>query len=355
MSSPEAAAVTTRWTSEDGKWSTMMRYARSASTPAIVHLADEVAVRATLESAPLASLVLNLNDMIDSRQAEPLRDFSSALASTMFGRVTDPASASPAPGPVASSLPLCVPAPDLIMPGTGVVEEAIGRSMAELLALAVPAVYPGSRAVLADGLYFVDADGRSERVQISGSDLESADGIGVFALYFPGRINMATARLDEGRPERFCRAPAEVLFARRAEDGSLAEAHRIVVDHDAIASDVLKLSFADADLTGDPPHIRVRHVGLYGTDRWRGSVEWETVIAGDPPLPTGRVPLMFSHARRDKSRTTDGAFVVTGRPEGGIELSTLEQHTWGFSTRTVVVPVDSTGVLRGTPMLDRLP
>ena len=234
------------------------------------------------------------------------------------------------------------------------VRQSLGSSAAAVLELAIPRAYPGSRAVLGDALWIVDSTGKAERAEVQLGQVESLQDVVLFALSFPGRVTEASSRLEDGRSERFCRAASEVVFARRGDDSALAEAHRIVVDEEAIVSDITTLSFGSPELTGEPPQIRLRHVGVYATDRWRGSVHWETIIDGDPPQPARRVPLTFGHRLRSGTESSEGTLVITNRARESIELSTLEQHDWGFSTRRLAVPLDSSGALPGARILGGL-
>ena len=123
---------------------------------------------------------------------------------------------------------------------------------------------------------------------------------------------------------------------------------------EASLSEISTIKRSEPDLTGEPPYLRVRYAAVYATDRSRGSIEWEAIVGDDPPRSARRVPLTFTRQARDVDVTDGGYVIITGRPPGGIELSTLERHDWGFSTRTILVPLDSSGVLPGARILDRL-
>ena len=351
---PDSTTSITRWQSENGKYAAMMRYHPPSTTPALVHLADVMSIETIAESTPLASLTLALDHLIESSSTQERRDVESALAATMFGRATDPANETDAPRTAAATLARCeTETPDPVVPSTD------GRAMfdeptARLLELAIPAVYPGSRLALGDGAWIVDSVGRSERVTLGRGDFASGSGIVVFAIGFPGRIAVAVQRLEGGVPDRYCGAPAELLFARRNDDGSLGEAHLVPVDREASWSEISTIIRSEPALTGEPPYLRVRYEAVYVTDRSRGSIEWEAIVGDDPPRSTRRVPLTFTQQARDDDITEKGYVIITGRPAGGIELSTLEQHDWGFSTRTMLVPLDSSGVLPGARILDQL-
>ncbi len=346
------AGTTTRWSSIDGKWFSMMQYAPDATTPSVVHLADVAALKSIFASAPFAQLVLGLNQLVETEDTDGPRDLHAALAATMYGRPTE-ATMVPVAGDV-SSVPTCSAAPDMILEGGDMVQQSLGASATALLEAAIARAYPGSRAVVGDALWIVDPTGKAERAEVQLGQVESLQDVVLFALSFPGRVREASTRLEEGRAERFCRAASEVVLARRGDDGALAEAHRIVADEEAIVSDITTLSFGSPELTGEPPQIRLRHVGVYATDRWRGSVHWETIIDGDPPRAARRVPLTFGHRVRSGTESSEGTLVLTHRSRTSIELSTLEQHGWGFSTRRLSVPVDSAGALLGARILGGL-
>lgn len=350
----DSATGVTRWRSEDGKWSARMRYGRFAATPDVLHLADESGLAGVLASTPLAPFVLALNQFVESRDVGDLDDVSEVLRTTLFSRATDPANESPAPTAPSASLPFCVSElADPIVPGDGRIRTELTEPVATLLEAAIPAVYPGTRLVFGDGTWIVDSAGRSERVHLGRADVAGDEQAFVFAVEFPGRSAVAAQRLEDGVTDRYCRAPAELLFARGNHDGSLAGAHLVVVDQDAMASAISTIRLAPPSVVGDPAHIRVRHSASFAGDAWLGTIEWETVIAGVPPRATARVPLTFAHRPRDLDVTKDGYLVVTARPAGGIELSTLERNDWGYSTRKFVVPLDASGVLLGARVLDR--
>jgi hypothetical protein len=351
--SSDTSASITRWRSEDGNWTAFMRYDRLGSTPVLVHMADEATLAAIGESAPLAGYVLALNGVIETSAVPNAGAVSEVLATTMYRRATDPANETPSPRAPATPLELCAPErPDPILAATDRSLDGLAESEKSLLERAIPAVYPGSRLVIGDGMWVVSPSGVSER--ISFSDLGGVDSAGIVTgVDFVGRTAVAAQRMEDGVPDRFCRAPASLVLARPSSDGSLADARLIDVDPEALASDVLTIDAVEPD-AGAPGHIRVRYGAAYAATGWSGSIEWEAVVAEDPPRSTVRVPLLFSQHARGAEETLVGHLIVTGRPERGIELSTIEQKQWGFTTRTVVVPVDSTGVLLGTRILERL-
>jgi hypothetical protein len=352
--SADTTTSVTRWQSEDGKWTAVMRYGGRESTPAVVTLADETAVAELSSSAPLASYVLALNGLIESRDVPNVTDVDAVMRTTMFGRATDPANETPAPRAPATPVPLCAPErSDPIVLATPRSLDGFTESMKSLLERAIPAVYPGSHLEMGDGMWLVSAGGVSER--ISFTDVSGVDSAGIATgVSFRGRSSVAGQRMEDGVPDRFCRAPGEVLFARPNGDGSLADAHLVDVDPEALASDVLTIRVAEPDGLGEPGHVRVRYASGYVAQGWSGTIEWETVIAENPPRATVRVPLLFGQQAAASEGPQEGHLVVTGRPSGGIEVSTIEKKHWGFTTRTVIVPVDSTGVLLGARILERL-
>jgi len=348
----DTSASITRWRSEDGNWTAFMRYDRLGSTPVLVHMGDEATLAAIGASSPLAAYVLALNGVIEASDVPNAGAVSEVLATTMYRRATDPANETPSPR-ATTALELCTPErSDPILAATDRSLDGLTESVKSLLERAIAAVYPGSRLVTGDGMWVVSPTGVSERVSFSGMAGVDSAGI-VTGVDFPARTAVASQRMDDAVPERFCRAPAALLFARPSDDDSLADAHVVDVDAEALASDVLTIDVVEPD-AGTPGHIRVRYGAAYATTGWTGSIEWEAVFAEDPPRSTVRVPLLFSQHSQGAEEAVAGHLIVTGRPDGLIELSTIEQKQWGFSTRTVVVPVDSGGVLLGTRILERL-
>lgn len=206
---------------------------------------------------------------------------------------------------------------------------------------------------MGDGMWVVSPAGVSESITFS--EMVGVDSAGIVTgVNFRGRTLVATQRMEDAAADRFCRAPAGLLLARPNNDGSLADAHLVDVDPEALATDVLTIRVVEPDGSGAPAHIRVRYGAGYATTQWTGSIEWETVIADDPPRSTVRVPLRFAHHVRGGEEPADGYLVVTGRPENAIELATIERKQWGFTTRSIRVPIDSTGVLFGARILEQL-
>jgi hypothetical protein len=354
--SNDAKTSTTRWSSEDQKWTALMRYGRLGTTPIAVQLTEHPAVKSILASVPLAPLVLVMNDLVEPREVSNLKALTSMLEPAYFRRHTAPTSETATPLLLASQLPICEPVPDLIERGTDSRREELDDATRAVLMQAVARVYPGSQLVFGQGTWIVDSNGRSERLVMQSNELGMGgeEGVSVFAMHFPSRSALAAERMADARPDVFCRAPAEVLFVRRAEDGSLAEVHRVPIDHEAIASEISTFEVSPANVIGDPPHIRVRYTAVYATDRWTGSIDWEAVIADDPPQPVVRVPLQFALQTHGSEEVRGGTIVMTGRPTGSVELSTLEQYDWGHTTRTILVPIDSSGVLLGARILTAL-
>ncbi|HUQ81448.1 MAG TPA: hypothetical protein VM076_09935 [Gemmatimonadaceae bacterium] len=352
---PGSESAVTRWRSVDGKWGALMRYGRHGSTPTLVTLTDATSLAAVSSSTPLASVALALNQLAEDRDLPVDGDVTAVIGDIMYGRATDGTHQTPVPRASTSAPALCEPErlDPVLLAKPGSLDEFSAPTLA-LLEKAIPAVYPGSQLALGDGMWIVDSDGRTERVRLKRSESADTpqDGV-VYAVQFPGRLAVAQQRLEDGVPDQYCRAPAELLFARANEDGSLAEANRIAVDQEAIASEISTISLFEPGSVSAEPQARVRYTALYASAQSTGSMEWEAIILDDPPRTTGRVPLLFEQHARGESEAKGGYVVVTGRPAGGIELSTLEQYKWGFMTRTFVVPVDASGVLLGAKILDR--
>src|SRR6185295_18451277 len=149
--------------SEDGKWTTAMEYGRLGTTPTHVQLRDETALIAIGESAPLASYVLALNGFIESREVPNVDDIGDVLATTMFGRATDPANETSPARPLAAALPMCKSErSDPVLLAKPHSLEQFSASTIALLQRAIPAVYPWSHLELGDGTWLVDSTGFSE-------------------------------------------------------------------------------------------------------------------------------------------------------------------------------------------------
>ena len=344
----------TRWRSADGKWGAVMRYAAEANAPRFLHLSDATALAEIASSTPLASLALAFNQLVESDDVGPLYDVDEVLRTTMYGRATDRANETASPTAPSLTLPPCEPEriDPIMLARPGAPDESASPTTV-LLERAIPVVYPGSRLAVGDGMWIVDSTGRSERVHVGQGDGADPSAGVLYSIQFPGRVTVAMQRLEDGVPDRHCRAGAELIFARANDDGSLAQAHRVPVDQEALVSEISRISLFEHATTGDEPQARVRYTAGYAGKDWTGSVEWEAIVVGDPPRPVARVPLMFEHRAQGAEEPASGYIVLTGRPAGGIELSTLEQHRWGFATRTFVVPLDATGALLGARIHDR--
>jgi hypothetical protein len=352
--SSDTTATITRWRSDDGKWTAFMRHDRLGSTPTLVRMGDEETLAGIGESSPLASYVLALNGVIEARDVPNADVVGDVLGATMYRRATDPANETPSPRAPTTPLESCAPErSDPMAAARHGSLDGLTAAVRSLLERAIPAVYPGSRFVMGDGMWVVSPAGVSESIVFS--EMVGVDSAGIVTgVNFRGRTLVATQRMEDAVADRFCRAPAGLLLARPNNDGSLADAHLVDVDPEALASDVLTIRVVEPDGSGAPAHIRVRYGAGYATTLWTGSIEWETVIADDPPRSTVRVPLRFAQQVRGGEEPADGYLVVTARLKNAIELATIERKQWGFSTRSIRVPVDSTGVLLGARILERL-
>ncbi len=346
-------ASTTRWISKDGHWSASMSYDRLATTPAMVQLGDEQALDTVRTQAPLAAEVLALNEVGTGRRdgAQFNQELENALASQMLGRPTDPALETPAPRAAPDVAPLCEGVPDIVLQ-EGTIPRWMDSAIVADVRQAIPMAYPGARLVTGSELWMAGSTGGNMRMRLGPRD--AVDDVSVYAIWFPTRADMAQQRLRDRDPYAYCRAPAAILFMQRGPNGTVAEAHRIAVDDEAMASEITRLTIEPPDVTGGAGRVRVRFTAVHATDAWTGTIEWEGVVAGDPPRAVARVPLAFSLQPTGADDAVTGTLVLTARRKEGIEISTLEQHDWGAATRTFVVPLDADGALSGSRILTHL-
>src|SRR4029079_2606896 len=125
--------------------------------------------------------------------------------------------------PLAAALPMCKSErSDPVLLAKPHSLEQFSASTSALLQRAIPAVYPGSHLELGDGTWLVDSTGFSERIEFGRGDFALAsEGSVVVEARLPGRTTVAMQRLQDNVPDRLCRAPIEVMFARSNPDGSL--------------------------------------------------------------------------------------------------------------------------------------
>ena len=348
----ERQSTTTRWVSANHRWAALMRYGRLGASPVALELRDEPAVKAILSSAPLAPLILALSEVIAPGEVANFKELSARLAPALLNVVASTSDGTPAPASLGAAPSVCEPAPDLIEPNADRVDDETAEE--STLTRVLERAYPGSRLVFGHGTWLIDPAGRTERLVMRESGLHATAPIRVYGTSFPTRYRLAEERMRGGRPELFCSAHGDVLFARKADDGSLIDVKRVAVDSEALATDISMLALIPGAATGDMPHMRVRYTAAYSGERWTGAIEWEVTIAGDAPRAVRRIPIRFEQQARGSEEVRSGMLLVMGRLQGAIELATVEQYGRGYGTRTIRVPIDSSGVLYGTRLLERL-
>jgi hypothetical protein len=339
-----------RWNSGDERWTATMRYTRFKRIPDAMTVADRRAVRRIAASAPLGALILLLNDIEDARELEVPQRLTKALSNVQHFRGSEfawqsvaPRSSSPAPLGCRMALP------DLIEPGTPSAREELRHATAPTFERFVAAMYPKATTVWGDGSWLVDSAGFSERIGISA--LRVDDDLTAFAVSFPSRTAIARETLQDADPAKRCRAAAELLVVRTSL-GILTGMQRMTVDAAAPASHVSGLELVRDAAEG--ALVRVRHSSTYGNARWIGALEWETIAAGDSLQPTTRTLLRFELRHLDAGSESSGSILLTRRLPDAVELSTVERYEWAFATRTIVLPLDPSGVVEGTALLSRL-
>ena len=351
---PRDPITRTRWSSPDNRWGALMRYARPEKTPFDIQLMDRGRLANVAKTSAIAPTILVLNAVAESTDVLPvLDDVSYALKSIQSGRAMDASYETP------------VPASDVLLPRCERVRLQLGTktgsdpdslsalAQIRLLEGALAKAYRGSRLVLGESAWLVDSGG-AERVRFGPIASDEAARIVAVAVHYPSRQSIAAVRLRGGRPEAFCRATAELLIVQSLPNGELGNVHRIPIAEEAVASHISRIEIVPKNAAGDPAHIRIRYATTHGTFRWMGSLDWEGVIAGDPPRLRSRVPLGFEQISDEASSTKAGTLIITARSERSISLGTVEKYDWGFATRAISIPVAPNGVLDAVRMLDRL-
>ena len=351
---PRDPITRTRWSSPDNRWGALMRYARPEKTPFDIQLMDRGRLANVAKTSAIAPTILVLNAVAESTDVLPvLDDVTYALKSIQSGRAMDASYETPVPASDVL-LPRCERVRLQLGSNTGNAPESLfAPAQIRLLEGAFAKAYGGSRLVLGESPWLVDSSG-AERVRFGPIVSDEAARIAAVAVHYPSRQGIAAVRLRGGRPEAFCRATAELLIVQSLPNGELGNVHRIPIAEEAVASHISQIEIVPKNAAGDPAHIRIRYATTHGTFRWMGTLDWEGVIAGDPPRLRSRVPLGFEQIADETSSAKAGTLIITERSERSISLATVEKHDWGFATRAISVPVAPNGVLDAVRMLDRL-
>jgi hypothetical protein len=345
---------TTRWSSPDNRWGALMRYRRFGKTPFDVQLTESRRLAKVASTSPLAPTVLAMNGFTDSTDLPLNEDVSYVLKSIRLGREFDKSFETPVP--VSDVLlPVCArvrlqlgaqqqsPTNELFAGETGaVLEQALAKT------------YTRSRLVIGEATWLVDSSGQGERILLGPIASDEAAGIIAVGVQHPALTQRAILKLRGGRPEAYCRASADVLVIEALPNATLRNVHRIPIGEDAATSHISRLDVVPASAAGDQAHVRIRYTTTHGTYRWMGSVDWEGVIASDPPRLRGRVPLGFEQITDEPSSGRSGTLVLTARSETSVSLGTLEKHDWGYSTRTISMAMAPNGSLDALWLLDLL-
>jgi hypothetical protein len=349
---------TTRWFSEDERWNAMLRYWQLGKTPVTVQLTDRDGFQDVLSHVEaLTPAVLVLSKLADSAEVRPLGELGSVLKRVQVGAAIDARSATSQP-PQQSTLgarAVCQPvAVDLGAKSGDSRKEKLKDEVVSALVKAVPKLYSGAKLAFGEDAELIDSSGRAERVSIGPADGEETQARIAVALRFPTRVTTAMDRLRERSPSDFCRASTDILVAQRTPNGVFDGFQRITVGGDAAISDVARIELLPVTNQDDSARMRVHYTATYGTADWTGAVDWEEQISLETLRSTLRAPVAFRHVSEESTMEKPGTIVMTKRMQGGVELATLEKHSWGYTTRTITVPVAADGVLDGVRLLRHL-
>ncbi len=340
----------TRWRSGNRRWSASIRYGRLGNSPSIIAVADEQSVERIASSGPVARLVLQVNGLVDANELE----YTAAVMRMANTPEVGDSSLTPGARRAGPPLALCEPLEaDLPRPGSST-REALSPETASLFEAAVAAAYPGWRLIIGEGTWITDPSGRPELVDLRpANDDYASDSPRVFAVHLPARMEVSGARARDLRPEAHCRAPADIVIARHTPNGSYRDTRRIAVDDEALATEVHEI---ESVVPGSTSAIvlGVQYAGTYATERWWGAVTWAASIVADTANVQERVPISWIFDAAEDEKKRGGLLIVTGRPRDALEITTFEQYRWGVASRTVIVPLDSSGALSGVTLLDKL-
>lgn len=347
-----SSVTITRWTTEDFRWIASTRYDGESTSPAFLKVVDAHAMERIAASGPLARLVLQANGLIDADQAE----LTATLMRFHQGLSTDTSHYTPIPARAPSTAPICEPVvPDLPIPGSDT-RDATRSELMLIMESAIAATYPGWGLIVGERMWMTDPSGRPERVTLGPLANSSSHAVLAFPVVFPARAEVSETQRATLEPATHCRAPTEIVIARRASDGSFRDARRTAFDPDGLASKVARLDLITSD-DAEAALLGVDYITAHASDRWSGWVSW---IAGipvdfaDSAAHGVRVPIRYGFDIGKGEAKAEGTLVVTGRRAEGLEVTTLEQHPWGYASRTIVVSLDSAGAILGDELLTKL-
>lgn len=329
-----------------------MRHTDSTPAPTSIRVADERAIERIALSGPLGRLVLQANGLVDAEEI----DVAAAIMRLSQGAGADSADFTPMPALAPDAPAPCeLPVPEIPVPDDDV-RRAMGPEEARLLESSVAVAYPGWRLVIGRGLWMTDPAGRAERVTLEPRATSSSDAVLAFPIAFHARAVAAGEQAETLDPRVHCRAPSEIMVTRRTSDGGFRDARRIAFDEDALASQLTGLDVAASD-DEISAVLGIEYVSAHATDLWSGWVAWTAAIpvAFAAADTRGlRIPMRYGFQLGKGDEEANGILLVTGRRDQGLELTTFDHHSWGVASRTLVVPLDSAGALRGTVLLGKL-
>lgn len=345
-----------RWLTRDSGWSADIRYDSRASIAQSITLGDERALRALREYSPLADYVLSQRGLIGEAT-----DIPPILLSALASREGPGMSLG---SPSAVNVPECeLELADVVIPARpnspqgSDARSMIGQQSSAVAEAAVPVAYPGWRLVFGQHVYLVNPAGTAEQVNLRikqdyhAMGLREGEDVFAIAIQRPRRAEAARRRLEALDPAAHCSSRVDVVFVRRAAEGTIAESVRIPIDEEAPLSEVAAMDFVPT-MEGRSSLV-VSYVAGYGTDAWSGDLEWRAQITSDPPRVIGRIPVSYRKQRRDE--TAGGKGIMLTRLTGDtLAVTTLEESESGVSTQSPRMVLGAGKVLSGARLLEHL-
>lgn len=339
----------THWMTPDSAWSGWMSDDFSnVANPRSIELVDERRLRKTSSANAVALLDMAQSGYVDAGQVDAAIARDPAAIATAAKKLGANGNAL---ATAAARLPRCDFQPGDSIGAADELRTEYGSVNVTALQQAVALAYPGMQLVMADHVYLLNAVGAAELVRVlmpvdNGSSF-------AFAISYPRRVALVDLRLQMfSDPSNGCRAPAEIVIARRGSpNGPIVDARRIAADEEAMASEVTALDFTN-DVDGST-RLVTKYDARYGTQRWFGEVDWDALIEprGDTPTMTRRVPNVLGWKDGDQ-RETAGIAVVDRTSPAGMHLS-LIYTTMTPATRLILAP-GPTGLPSGWMLLDQL-
>lgn len=343
------------WATADGRWSATMRSGKFVSSPTSIATVDERRLSMVMESDPMAFLQLASRRLLD----RPTRAEYDAAVARVFALREREAPQATARGAAlvapAMALPACVREindPIETHDRWSQSRVGFGEETAAAIERAVAVAHRGARLILGDKALYVNPNGSAEEVRIAGVTRSLDDAAWSFSMQYVRRAEAAEHRMTDFDASNDCRAPTEIIVVSRGARGArgdVASARTIVVDEEALSTQITRLSTVQPG--EDEQQLALSYTAAYATGQWYGTVEWDALL----DLATGRIlrRVPATAARKDAS-DVEKALILAASDTAPVGL-----HLTGISERDplprfIVLPPGPNGLTSGWMLLDLL-